>query len=602
MLCMHLSALAFLLAMYGLLYAACFGWGQATIRLLGCRDSRNGIVTQTAWIGWAASLFILQVLHFVLPINASVAMPVFAAGIVFATPAAIRRSRRATSRFWRSRPFIVVSSALIVISAWVASRAMLPPLSYDSGLYHFNKIRWITSYPLVPGLGNLHGRLAFNQSFFTYAAALDFAPLLMHGRSIANSFLFLLTTATFIESLAPLAGARPRLVRIHPFRYPAFVAFPVLAYLALSSDGLSSPSPDLTSTLLQLAMFVRLVQGLEEWNRGERRQTFNAVFLCIMAATAVTIKLSNLAFSAVIGVFVVLYAISSNERHSEQLTLATKNLKNAQKNVMIRAFSFCSIVILIWCAQSLILSGAPLFPSTIGYIPFDWAVPKERIVEEANWIYSSARSPGMHWRHVLGNWSWLKPWLYRLQWQIEGIVIPLSAAALFLLIMLIRARFFRLRRSDFVRLWEPAILAPAATSLIYWFFTAPDQRFAHGSFFILSTGSGLLLLSFLWRRAKQTSTPWTVWSILAIANLSLWTLLVKQPQGIASISVSGWHKTTVVAMDTMRMGSGLTLHCPRTGDQCWDSPLPSTPYPDEQIRLRDSTRMASGFTRMAPRK
>jgi len=30
------------------------------------------------------------------------------------------------------------------------------PLSYDTGLYHAQNIRWIETYPLVPGLGNLH--------------------------------------------------------------------------------------------------------------------------------------------------------------------------------------------------------------------------------------------------------------------------------------------------------------------------------------------------------------------------------------------------------------------------------------------------------------
>jgi len=43
-------------------------------------------------------------------------------------------------------------------------------------------------YPYRSGLGNLHGRLAFNQSFFVYVAALNFYPFFGYGRSIANSF------------------------------------------------------------------------------------------------------------------------------------------------------------------------------------------------------------------------------------------------------------------------------------------------------------------------------------------------------------------------------------------------------------------------------
>ena len=182
------------------------------------------------------------------------------------------------------------------------------PYELRFGLYHFNAIRWINSFPIVPGLGNLHGRLAFNQSFFTYVAVLNFYPFFGHGPSVANSFLLLLTIATFLHLLGPFLKKPSLLIESHPFQYASILfAFPVLGYLALSSDGLASPSPDLASTLLQLTMFVMLAQGIGELVDGQREQNYRVIVLVVLAATAVTIKLSNLAFSAVIIGFALAY-------------------------------------------------------------------------------------------------------------------------------------------------------------------------------------------------------------------------------------------------------------------------------------------------------
>lgn len=39
------------------------------------------------------------------------------------------------------------------------------PVSYDMDLYHLQYMQWISEYKIIPGLGNLHGRFAFNSNF-----------------------------------------------------------------------------------------------------------------------------------------------------------------------------------------------------------------------------------------------------------------------------------------------------------------------------------------------------------------------------------------------------------------------------------------------------
>jgi hypothetical protein len=454
---------------------------------------------------------------------------------------------------------------------------MLPPEIYDSGLYHFNKIRWINSFPIVPGLGYLHGRLAFNQSFFTYVAALNFHPLFGHGRSVANSFLLLLTITTFIDVSRSAIERPPLVARTHPFQFVSVIILsPALAYLSLSSHGLTSPSPDLASTLLQLTMFLVLAQGVGEWTRGHTDQDDRALLLGILATSALTVKLSNLAFCATIMAFVLLYACRAHSRR-----------------VVLRTVLLSAMVVAVWCLQSIILSGAPLYPSTIGYVHADWSVPREKIVDEANRILSWARQPQTHWSKVLGNSNWFEPWLLRVSKDLVNVVFPLTTAAI---LSMVTAAACRLNVGKRPSLLEWSISLPALVGLTYWFFSAPDPRFAAGMFFILALCSALLFFSSVQSMIDRRKYVICIGVVFVLANFHFWAYLMKHGTAMTSISVSGWQPVKTVALDRKVTSSGLSVYTPTTGDQCWDSPLPSTPYFNPQLRLRNPRSMSSGFT------
>ena len=62
---------------------------------------------------------------------------------------------------------IIVVAILVLLWAYFSSRGYM---HYDSDLYHAQSIRWIEEYGVVPGLGNLHERFAYNSSFFALSA------------------------------------------------------------------------------------------------------------------------------------------------------------------------------------------------------------------------------------------------------------------------------------------------------------------------------------------------------------------------------------------------------------------------------------------------
>jgi hypothetical protein len=73
---------------------------------------------------------------------------------------------------WRERRVEMVVLALAAL--WIANRSMDSPNTYyDTGMYHYPVVKWLTSYAIVPGLANLNGPLAFNNAHLLYAAMLD---------------------------------------------------------------------------------------------------------------------------------------------------------------------------------------------------------------------------------------------------------------------------------------------------------------------------------------------------------------------------------------------------------------------------------------------
>src|SRR5262245_35640634 len=207
----HISAVMQTLIIYLLIGIAYYGWGKAAAHVLGISKQTSRSDITFLWLGWAFTLVILQLSHFLCPLTASNVVPIFIIGIVFSAPQIVNALRR----FPQKRSPVMRTAAIVLImlvgAGWIASRSMLPPTNVDSGGYHFNAIRWINAFPIVPGLGNLHGRLAFNESFFPYAAALNFYPFFEHGRSLANSFLLLLTIVSFVQFLRPVLNRPARL-------------------------------------------------------------------------------------------------------------------------------------------------------------------------------------------------------------------------------------------------------------------------------------------------------------------------------------------------------------------------------------------------------
>ncbi len=574
----HLTSLLLSFTLYLTLAVAFYGWGLALMRLARIELSPIHPRTILVWLGWAACLWLFQLLHLFLPLNLYVVLPVFLVGLAFGLkPVLLSITRLVQDKQSRTYKALIIFIFLF-IAAWLASKSMQSPTIFDTGLYHLNTIRWINSYPIVPGLGNLDGHMAFNASFFTYDAALNFFPVFNQGRAIANSFLFLLTLLSMLLYLRPALKKPALLWQSHPFRYlPALLSLPILGYLVFKSEGFASPTPDMSIFLLQLTLFVLWTRSAAAHFEGERQQLFGMFVIIILATTSITVKLSNVLFDLAFILYGVLYLWVN---YAGKLKVLLKPLIPA------------ALIGLLWAGRGLILSGAMFFPSTFLSFPFEWAVPEEAMISEANWIFSWARLPNVHWQAVLGNWDWLLPWLDANLGNLTLFSYPLAISIMLLGGVLLLGLKFKPSRPVWL---EWSVLLPLVLVLLYWFFSAPDLRFANASFFLLLVSTLLLFFA----AAQRTFKPkfYLLLFVLGvlIGNLQYLRIYALNFNTLADISWSGYQAVPQVALTQVWTDSGLMLYTPRDGEQCWDAPLPCTPYVNLTLSLREADDLSSGF-------
>ena len=124
----------------------------------------------------------------------------------------------------RPRKALRLVVMLLVTAAWLSNHTVMQPYVRDSGLYHLTAIRWCAEYPVVPGLGNLHGRLAFNNSFFLYAAMLDVGPFIGKSHQLASGLLMLFAVTGFLHHFLSVISNRGKVSSKRLFNAVAYCA------------------------------------------------------------------------------------------------------------------------------------------------------------------------------------------------------------------------------------------------------------------------------------------------------------------------------------------------------------------------------------------
>lgn len=354
-----------------------------------------------------------------------------------------------------NKPNPITILLLTVALLFALETATRRPINPDTNLYHAQAIHWIEQFPAIHGLGNIHGRLAFNSIWFIANAFYSFEFLFGQSLHIVSGALFLFFTVLLIMGVTNRNSAprRPAIIAILLF----LAAFQYLA-ADISSAGSDTPAV----LIIWLTLF--FIHRSEE---DHTDITSDQIVITALAAFAITIKLSTLVI-----VLLPLLMIAKN--------IYRKNYKEA-----ILFFAIPAVILAPYFIRNVIQSGYLIYPlPALDFFNVWWKVPIERVIEEKNAILVWGRAPKLNIQEALAMpfWVWMPKWFMALSAGRKLIAITASLGPVFLVI---NRSIFKTRKQEIL------IHAIFIIGTYFWLFTTPDIRFGYG--FLIPT----IILNFL---------------------------------------------------------------------------------------------------------
>ena len=483
----------------------------------------------------------------------------------------------------KSNPYIFALGCICLFPAIIMASG---PVGYfDTGLYHAQAVKWINEYGTVPGLGNLHHRLAFNSSWFYFSAFFDMFTFDGKTAHLVNLFPITFALIVCLSGFHDLVKGKISLSTI----LQCFLAFPLCTDRALMLVYLPTLSPDLVVVILTLYVMILVVRYLEncETGAGQQKGTQGETFILIFSISFFlpTIKMNGLP--------ALLFPLF--------LLILTKKARTTLR-MAVTGCLLAGVVLLPFVVNNIILSGYLIFPlPQIDLFSFDWKMPYKTVDAVRNNIRYYAIYPFLRGTEpparAMSTVEWMGLWYTRqgkdplVTWMITSFV----SASIFFSIC-----FMRKVRICLNLLVVEGILT---TGILYWFLSAPAFRFGKGyiwGFIILSLGGlvYLILQSARPRFVHYLSRVICVLVCLSLINLLLFrwdtleVLIGKHSQSLWTVS-----PLPKVQTKAIKIHEGLVINVPAK-EVAWDTDLPSSPYAKHSLHMRGSS-LKKGF-RIAP--
>jgi len=549
---------------------ALIGLGSILLALLGRDDS----LIDAFWMGLAICVAVLEIWNLVLPITPSIALFLFGIGLF---GLAVRRSKLRTGLLaaWQNSRWLLLLG--VAFALFLALRCCGPCDYYDTGLYGAAAVRWSQTFPAVPGLANLHGRLGFNSSVFLCIAALGQGPWKDLGFHLFTGFLLSALWAT----LLPACSRVVRAAAASPADWFHCI-LGVPAFFWTTRSRIVGTQTDEPAAIVALVAAGILFADLCETHRQDQQAPpASRLFLAAtLFSLAVTFKESTAVFALLAWCLVF--------RRIWQ-TSVSPQLRRLHLGA---AFVYSSLLLLPWFARSTILSGYPLFPATIFAFPVPWKTP----LSAARWytlaVHSWGRGPDAHFVDTQGL-RWLGDWLNHALRDRPSFQVPLAIGLAGLAIAL--ASRFRGRAKPRPAYPWLSLLVPALAGILFWFAASPDPRFAQFAIWTAAATLGTWGVVCLDLESGRSRSRLVLGALLLSLIWCLISFGWKEPIR-ALRGVQEPPPLPKVNLIVRRTLSGLDVYVPAQGNQCWDAPLPCTPYFDETLRLRDPSSLRWGFT------
>lgn len=520
--------------------------------------SRPGAIRVSLWAGLAIALVVISIISLFSPLrslNASaitVGLAVIAAGVSIPLLRRMPWSPRRLPWTW----LLVFGGSLAIAAPMWAVSISRAPTNYDTGLYHFNAIEYVSQAGSVPGLANLFAPLGYGNAQFPLAAFFTNGPLGPQGFEAVNSFLLLLLWVDLL--LRTYSRPRPGLGAL-VLAAGIFAIYPPM--IAMADAWVISPTSDTAVLVLTLSAASTLAPAVQSG-----RITTTRVLL-ISSPLAVAAAMRPQAWVMFAGVALALIFV----RYRLSPPDARARLPLFLASGLIPPVAIASVGF----ARDAVLSGWWLYPVNRFPLPVEWRAP------DPSWLLTLtlgiARAPGPEYQQAAQGYGWVFPWALGLPqtwefWMLGGLMVSGGS--------LVVIAFMR-GQGSLTRLLLAA--APALLASIVWFlFTPPSFRFGWGPLFALVA----IVFGWGWKNSR-----WADAWVLLLGGSALALTAV----ATAVIRIPSWPMAQpIVRLDQVSLPSNVELLVPAQGDQCWTTFPLCTPNPNPQLLLRGD-KWESGF-------
>jgi hypothetical protein len=545
-------------------------YGRFLLRILSRISRKNQAFHPSFTLTFLSGIILVTTLASLLSfgINLSalaVGLIIFGAGVILLWE--VRQNGLKHASTWLNNLHFSKSILLLVLLVFglVIDLSTRRPANPDTGIYHAQAIQWMETYPIVPGLGNLHTRFAYNSSWLVINALFSFAFSGVRSFHTLPGLSYFLFCLAGIGALLRVAQKRGR------FSDWFLILLLPLSFMTISPES-SSPGTDLPTVLLTWIL-------LSEWMAHQEdpdEQPLRPAVISLAGVFALTVKLS----AAALLFFPIFFFIQGIRRQGWRFSAG----------ILLSGM----LILTPWMGRNIFLSGYLIYPEPeIDLFNLDWKIPAGQAATERLVIQAWARIPREDAQKVLGMplQTWADIWYQNLPIQdrvmLWGIFLVTAGAGL----LMVFAPGVRRRLTPFFRRylfgWGVVLVG-----LIYWFFNAPDFRFGIG-IVLAGLAFGILpwvaiLQDWILRNDKLLlpgmavflAICWMLW----IRGIEPHTLLERL---VAPDDYTAYSTAPCQIKDR-------TILCAQWYDECGYAQIPCIPKPNPNVELRGLD-LKSGF-------
>ena len=432
----------------------------------------------------------------------------------------------------------VLLLALIGLWAYFSSRGYI---HYDTDLYHAQSIRWIEEYGVVPGLGNLHERFAYNSCFFAVSALYSMRFLLGESMHAVSGFFALLLSLTVLDITKSWKRKK--------FLLSDYARVGAIYYLTTIIEEVVSPASDYSIMCVIFFIVIKWLDLLAE----EEKEIAPYALLCVAGVYALTLKLTA-------GLILLLLIKPA------YLLIKEKRVKEI--------FLYLGMGLLVavpWFARTVIISGWLVYPfPALDLFSVDWKMDAALIEVDAAQISA--------WGKALYNVAlvdtpltqWIPNWFRTTLSGTEKLLILGNVCCIFLYAIGI---IWILAKKQWQQLDLALVLGTVISSYLFWQVSAPLMRYGYayvllGNFLTI----GWVLVRIGWNRLENL----VYFGILLYGGYKLFTM-GEYIYGTRLIDCYVWQADYgTYELESYEI-DGVTFYKPVTGDRTGYEYFPAAP-------------------------